>query len=294
MLNHNRYFEEHAVPPSGIDTVSVWIHPNLINNFGDFHECGNIHSAVNCRKTDEKDYRTGKTIRQNYHLEIQSEALHPNLDILGQVLHLLVEMVNYGTLKISQNMDRQKTAFFFSNAFPSLFAIDALDFYFDFKEEDVVLLGRPNPEYPNTLYSQGYPASLKTYSKTIRQMSKNHLPHEDIKSMEYPRRIEFHLERQNCKYLDHRNLRGNFEAVFLNYLPFLARKWFDHHREVFDVPIHKHLPYAHHFRQIVMLALSGPIPQYRYLFQSPKKPMPGKHYKQGEADMNWLSEFITQ
>ena len=66
MIKYQRYFDEWNLPTSGIDTISVWVHPNLINRFEDFHERGNIHGAANCRKRHEINHWTSRLIRTNY------------------------------------------------------------------------------------------------------------------------------------------------------------------------------------------------------------------------------------
>jgi hypothetical protein len=158
--------------------------------------------------------------------------------------------------------------------FDRFFSIATLDFHFDFHEGDCVIRGEEDPRYPGTVYSKDYPSSLKTYDRINRLQAKNSISHEKIMEMEYTRRIEFHFARGNCNRLAYQNLQGTFEVVFLWFLPFLARKWFDYHRQVVDVPNLSELSYAHHYHQIVEVALAGHIPQYRNLQKAPKKPVP--------------------
>jgi hypothetical protein len=50
MANNQCYFEEWNLPPAGIDTISVWINPTLINKDKDkdtvFHERGDINKSM--------------------------------------------------------------------------------------------------------------------------------------------------------------------------------------------------------------------------------------------------------
>jgi hypothetical protein len=293
MISYNRYFDEWDMPPSGIDTISIWINPLLINRFEDFYERGNIHEAINLRRFTETT-RQGQSIRTNYLIDIQAEVINPDSDILEQVLGYLSSLVYYGTLKPMHNADMVTTTNFFRTSFSSLFSIDCLDFYFDLKAGDVNPLGVPDPKHPNTYYSKDYPSSLKTYSRVERLKHKNHISYSLIEKMEYHERIEFHLARGNCDYLDCRNLQGTYELVFLRYLPQLARKWYDHRRTVVKVPNLRGLPYAHHLRQIDEVAYQGRIPHYRDLLKTPRKPTPFKHAKKNEVDMNWLPAFSTR
>jgi hypothetical protein len=293
-MQYNHYFEEWNTPPAGIDTISIYINPAIINRFNAFHEHGNIHEAINCRIKQEKDYRTGQLIRTNHIIDIQAEAINPDMDILGQIINILAGFVYDGTLKTITNADMPTLVNFFMGSFSSFFSIDTLDFYFDMKDGDSISIGKSDPRYPNTRYSSERYSSLKTYSKVKRQEYKNHISREHIQEMEFQNRIEFHLMRGNCEYLDYRNLQGPFEVVFLRYLPLLARKWFDHRREIVEVPNLKKLPYAHHLRQIDDIAHAGHIPHYRELLKTPPKPMPERYYKKDEVDRNWLPHIVTR
>jgi len=291
MINYTRFFNECDCPQEGIDTISIWIHSNLINRYEDFHPGGNIHESINCRFKDEKN-RAGQFFGRNYFIDIQSEALNPNANILEQIIYILTRFVYVGTLKPIKNSDINETAIYFMNNFSSFFAVNSLDFYFDLKDEDCILLG-DETKYPETRYSSGYPSVLKIYSRTARLKQKNHISHEVINRMEYKTRIEFHLANGNCDFLHFQNLNGNYELVFLNYLPLLARKWFNHRREVVKIPHVYKLPYAHHLRQLNNLALAGHIPQYRELLKTPIRPKPDKKYGKNEVDLNWISHFAT-
>jgi len=292
MINYTRFFNELDCPPAGIDTISIWVHDNLINRFDDFNPQGNIHESINCRYRDEINKKTGQFFRRNYFIDIQSEALNPNNDILEQIINILSKFIFIGTLRAFKNIDIYDTSKLLMNNISSLFAINSVDFYFDLKEEDCILLGEPNP-YPNTRYSLDYPSCLKVYSKTNRHIAKNHKSYQNIEQMKYKTRIEFHLVNSNCNFLHFQNLRGTFEIVFYHYLPQLARKWFDHRREVVKIQKLYELPYAHHLRQINEMALAGHIPQYRDLLKTPIRPKPEKHYGKNEVDLNWLSNFKT-
>ena len=291
MIQYQRYFNEWEVPSYGIDTISIWIHPNLISRFEDFHERGNIHEAINCRRNYEKNQNTGQIIRTNYIIDFQTEAINPDYDILEQIIQILSLFVYDGTLKMKKDTGMPAINIFFMEAFSSLFSIDRIDFYFDLKDNDIIPSKEPDPGHPNTYYSSDYPSSIKTYSRIEKLKSKNNISYQKIMNIEFNSRIEFHLCRSNCDFLDYRNLQGNFEIIFLRYLPLLAKKLFKHRREILEIPYLHKLPYAHHLRQIHNLTFAGHIPQYKDLLKSPTKPIPYKKYKKNETDYNWLSEF---
>jgi len=138
----------------------------MINQFTDFYEYGNIHESINCRWSDEKIKKTGQFIRRNYFIDFQAEALNPYEDILGQIINYLTEFVHIGTLKSLKNMDKTATARFFMDNFFRLFAVNSLDFYFDLKDEDCILLGEAN-KFHDSRYSLDYPSSLKGRGKPL-------------------------------------------------------------------------------------------------------------------------------
>jgi hypothetical protein len=291
MMLYRQYFNELRLPESGIDTISIWINPEIINDFGAFHEKGDIRSYINFRKRKEINHKTGTVIRMNYFLELQAEIINPSDSIQYQILVHLVNMSQYGVLKRIPDRSDSATMNFFYESFSYLFALQCLDFYFDMKEEDIKLSDVPNPRYATTRYSSNYPSSLKVYDRRERLIAKNHFQHDTIYNLQLPYRIEFHLERGNCRYMDIRNLEGNYEMVFLRYLPFLARKWHDFRYQVIEIPFMYRLTYAQHLNQVVNMAHSR-IPQPN-LYYTPPKPDLTKRKREGEIDTTWLGHYYS-
>ena len=289
-MNFPYYFKEGFTPQSGIDTITVWLHPEIINRFDQFHERGNNNLPVNLRFSREANSKTNIVYRTDFFVDIQAEVINPHCDILDQVLSILVGLAYKGILYYSQlGQHINDLMGFFKFSFDRLFAIDTLDFYFDLRDGDMRLLGNPNPDYPTTRYSPGNPSVLKAYSRTERLRQKRHISYEDIENMEYPNRIEFSLRRANCDFLNAKNLTGTYENVFLRYLPFLARKWHDHRHKVVKVE-ERNLSYAHHLCQVIAVARQR-IPQYNDLLRAPLKPIPYKKAKMNEVDYNFTPQF---
>jgi hypothetical protein len=289
-MNFPCYFQEGFTPQSGIDTITVWLHPDIINRFDHFHERGNNNQPINLRFSKEINSKTNIVYRTNHLVDIQAEAINPNNDILDQVLTILVELTYEGILRypqLDQHINDLKIFFYWN--FERLFALDRLDFYFDLRNGDMRLLGNQNPDYPNTRYSPGNPSVLKAYSRTAKLRQKRHMSNEEIDNMDYPYSIEFSLHRDNCEYLNAYNLTGSYENVFLRHLPFLARKWHDYRYKVVAVE-ERNLSYAHHLRQVIAVA-SHRIPQYDLLLKSPPKPIPYKSAKRNEVDYNFIAQF---
>jgi hypothetical protein len=291
MLNYPCTFAEGFTPQSGIDTISIWIHPAIINQRDMFHEYGNNNAKINLRYKPEINHRNGNYIRVNFFFDIQSEAINPNQDIFDQILNIITQMAFDGILCLPNDSYQYDIKNFFRVNFDHLFALDGLDFYHDLRSDDMVLLGNPNPKYPNTRYSSIYPSVLKAYLRTERLRQKRHTPYEEIDNIDYPARIEFTLRRGNCDYLNIRNLTGTYENVFLQYLPFLARKWLDYKHGVVEVASVRDLSYAHDLRQII--AVAGHRIPHPDLLKAPLKPIPYKQARKNETDLNWVAGFYA-
>jgi hypothetical protein len=88
-MNFPCYFQEGSTPQSGIDTITVWLYPNIINRFNQFHERGNNNQPISLRFSKEINSKTNVAYSTNYFVDIQSEAIDPDYNILDQVLTIL-------------------------------------------------------------------------------------------------------------------------------------------------------------------------------------------------------------
>jgi hypothetical protein len=290
MTNNILFFSEWNVPSSGIDTISIWIHPYLIKDFSMFHEKGNINKSVNLRKKHEIAYKIQKPIRTNYFIDIQAEAINPNINILDQIFMYIFDLFNTNILFIRNISDEAKLIDFLKMSFNALFSINFIDFYFDIKNENVILLGDINPNYPNTQYSTN--GCIKTYDRKIRLKHKNTISYEIIDEIINARRIEFHLTRTTCRYLNCINLHGTFDFVFHNHLNYLARQWLKYKRQIIKIKDINEID-NFYLKKIDNLALSRTIPHNKALEKSPPMPIPYKKAKQNEVDLDWFPKFIS-
>ena len=293
-MNYPFYFNEGFTPQSGIDTIAIWIHPWIINNHSVFYENGNNNDFINLRFKRENDQITGNTIRTNFFVDIQAEEINPYDDVLDQILNILCFLVENRILHNPKKIDLCNIKGFFYTNFDRLFALDALDFYHDLRNEDVRLLGKLNKNYPNTRYSsrvRGNPSILKVYSRQERLKQKRNISYEKIENIEYTTRIEFSLRRGTCEYLNAMNLTGSYENIFFKYLPFLARKWREYRYEIVEV-LERNILYAHNLRQIIAVSRQR-IPQYE-LHNTPKKPIPFKSAKKNELDYNFMAVYYSR
>jgi hypothetical protein len=65
---------------------------------------------------------------------------------------------------------------------------------------------------------------------------KNTIKHGIIDRIVNARRIEFHLTRRTCRYLNCNNLYGTFDFVFHNHLNYLVRHWQKYTQQIIDIP----------------------------------------------------------
>ena len=285
-MNYPYFYREGFTPQSGIDTITIWLHPKIINRPGLFHKEGNNNQAINLRYKHEINKNT--IIRTNFLVDIQAEAINPNDDILYQILLILIHLTEQDILRYPNGQVIYDLMSFYHVNFNSLFALDKLDFYFDLRHEDMRLLGKANPACPNTRYSSFRSSVLKAYLRDEKLRQKRHIAYDEIDDICYPSRIEFSLCRDNCKYMNAYNLIGPYDYVFLQHLPFLARKWHDHRYKVVELA-ERNIDYAHHLRQIITVAgrqISRPE-----LHETPPKPIPYKNARRNEADYNFIAEF---
>jgi hypothetical protein len=105
MFDYPRYFNEWNVPPSGIDTISIWIHPGLVKKHSLFHEYGNNNESINLRIKRYIDPRTNKILQINYSIDIQAEAINYNDNILGQIFQYILNLFKSEILGFSNNPD---------------------------------------------------------------------------------------------------------------------------------------------------------------------------------------------
>jgi len=281
MSDNQWYYDEWNVPSAGIDTISISINPEIIKNYSYFHELGNNNSPINLRIKRYIDQTTKKTLQTNYFMDIQAEAIHYSYNIRGQIINYILHLFKSNILGLINNFDELYIKDFVNNNFNSLFTLDFLDFYFDIREEDAVILGEINQKYPNTQYCKD--GRIKTYNRQERLKQKNNLPHELINQIPLPRRIEFHLKKRTCPYLNIKNLDGNFNTVFQRHLFFLARKWRKYKRYIIDIPNLMQSPY-YYLKAIEKVAFSNTIPHTKSLFKSE----PFKREKKNKSGQDWL------
>jgi hypothetical protein len=286
MFNYPQYFKEWDVPQAGISAISMYIHPNLIKKHSLFHEKGNVNEAINFRKIKIKKRFSEDTVWTNYVIDIQTEALNPNANILSQVFGYITLAFQSKILSFRNYPDESLVMDFLKQSFHTLFIIDFIDFYFDIREDDAILLGKKNHSFPDAQYCDGF--HIKTYDRINQLKNRRNIDSQLVSQMQFPRRIEFHLSRRTCEHLHYVNLDGDFNTVFFNYLHSLSQKWYEYKGSLIDIPNIQESDY-YYLKQIDSLAFSPTLSHSRALEKTPRKPMPNNKARAGEnkADFNW-------
>jgi hypothetical protein len=238
--------EEHQkFQAAGIDKISVWIHPYLISDQKAFHPYWSTRTSVNLRLN----------FREGYTVDFQAEFFNPMENYFLQIIDYLVSLSGKGILKTPPDKDLQSVRFCFITMFSSLFNIKYLEIHFDFKKDDLYLPLVNNSRFKTTRYSNNYNKRRKSvliaYDRTERLKHVNQTKHKAIDSMPFTWRIEFKLNRYNCNYLAHENLTGNFDAIFDNYVIFMANRWATYGKDVAVFTTLWNLDYADYFKRIV-------------------------------------------
>jgi len=281
MIEFPIYFNEFEVPEAGIDTISIYIHPNLINKPSSFHEKGNANEAVSLRKISRKKRFSEETLCTNYIIDIQTEAIDPNANILDQVFGYIILLFKSKILSFCNYPDEVLIACLLEQNLHPLFILDFIDFYFDIKEEGAILLDKKDRRFPYGQCCDG--CHIKTYNRIDRLKNRDNFNSQLLEQMQFPRRIEFNLTRNTCGFLHFANLDGDFNTVFYNYLNSLGNEWKKSQSSVIDIPNLKESEY-HCLKQIDSVAFSPANQQIKYLENIPRERMPNKKARENEAD----------
>jgi hypothetical protein len=286
------YYDTWELPPAGIDKIEVRVHPALIARFDAFHRQGNINAYVQLRQPRYSIY---------YYIEFHAEYFNPYLNIFAQMSDFIVNLMRQGILKSLICTERISVEQFVDQYFTKMFSISEIEFFFDFKEQDMYL--NPNNLFYErwhgaTAYSSDFKdgdlSSLCAYERMQSLRADNHLAPQMINSIQYPKRIEFRLKQRTCDYLHPDNLRGGYETVFELYRCVLAKKWLDFGGQVVSV-CNSRQPYAVHFQKIIELLCLPHIPNPgRFLEKTPPNPIPNQSAKRKGADREFFARFVTE
>jgi hypothetical protein len=276
---------------SGTSMIRICIHPAIIACPELFHEHGNTINGINLNSRQETDSKTGRFLRYNYFIHIRGDVIDKDNDICFQVISILESLTFNDVLHRPQGIDIYDLKSFFQDNFNRFFALDSFDFYSDLKEDDMRMLGKLNPDYPKKPFFSRYLSVLKVFNRKELLKHMRNAQSEDIENMEYPFRIVFSLNDENCIYLNILNLVGNYYTILDRYLTFLARKWLDHRHEVFEI-VNEEIRFrnAPDLQAIIDFAKERNPRKYN-LHETPSRPT--LYEKTERNDNNFIAEFYS-
>jgi hypothetical protein len=162
-------------------------------------------------------------------LNIQGQKINHYLDlklsIANAILELLEKKIFVFPIKLSPCFILMNIEYFVYN-------VKEIEFYFDFRQENVQIL---NPEslrkIHNTFYSgdyRNYPkrptrkSFLETYNHADRLKQQRRISWKKIEKNPYKQRIEFNLTKYNNRNLTLNDLSGNYHDVITRYSSYLS------------------------------------------------------------------------
>ncbi|PKN98242.1 MAG: hypothetical protein CVU43_16470 [Chloroflexi bacterium HGW-Chloroflexi-5] len=208
----------------GIDKISIAINPMFLNPF---RPAGLIDPT---KKITLHFFGWIPTI------DIHAEALDYNVDFhyqLSEVISWLIEknVLLFPKTPITQVFVHEHLDYF-------VLYLRELEFYFDFTKEQILI---DKNEYDSelsieernfirvgtTFYSKDFrknkhKSKLIIYDRNEKLKHSRNKKYREIESNEFSERLEFRLCANNCAYMHMDNIKGNYEEVFNNYLPFLS------------------------------------------------------------------------
>jgi hypothetical protein len=220
------------VSNEGIDKVAVYLNPCFIDK------------ESYTKFFDPRNYVTAFHYKQIYILYIEAEALDPYRSYTDQI-------VDYVLLFLDRNL---LATYFCNNLLLAsqwikqynqfLFSICEMEFYFDFKPEEVEIFEdnsfikiKSNKNDDNeviTYYSNDYKnvksgnkmkkrkSTLIIYDRKACLKKRKRIKHEIIDNMTHSKRLEIRYTSNNFSYLNFNNLNGTYDDIFNRYLQYLS------------------------------------------------------------------------
>lgn len=210
----------------GIDKISFLVNPFFVNN--------NYNSPYT--RYDPNKEVTIRKLGGWVVVEIHAEYFNFTMDIYYQLVNAMIQLINDEILLLPNNL--LSYAFIYNNLDLLIYKLHEIEFFFDFKESDAFIDPKENdPNIPEeekifrdekgTKYSKDRtrknPHSvICIYDRQNKLLRVNQQKKSLIIKDPYRKRIEFRLTDKNCKYLNLDNLHGNYNEIFIRFMPYLA------------------------------------------------------------------------
>jgi hypothetical protein len=179
-------------------------------------------------------------------LSIHDEWFNPFMDYQMQIALAISELVKEGLFNFPYN--NFTSLFIYTNIKYFILNVIGIEFYSDFKEENVkinaemlkptldeaVEIGglyqycdKKTGKITDTTYTPDKNGSKKSKHISYNKLEKsikdnNHASVDTLIKEQNPKRLEFRLLSNNCDWLHWNNLKGNYSEIFNRYLDYLA------------------------------------------------------------------------
>jgi hypothetical protein len=187
-------------------------------------------------------------------LDIHAERLDLDQDLHSQIASIIYELIEKDFI----NFPNTPLTFAFVHQHLDCFVLflKEIEFFFDLRPDNISIDEKEdNPEiddkeklfyrYENTHYSKdrskkNRKSKIAIYDRKLRLKETRQKSYKEIEAMSNNMRLEFRLCNSNCKYMDIDNIKGNYNKVFKNYLPYLASSYNKLAKDSLDITSREH------------------------------------------------------
>lgn len=254
------FYDANLNYPEGIDTIRLLVKNDYINyrrwNWSDHRNTISLKKSI--FRGDGQ--RQGKYF---FYICIQSEAFskgYYSLTLKDQICKIIIDLYYDSRLKIDEliQIDPDYHFFWMQHNINNILILTGLDFFFDFRREDIKLIAQPTSY--SSLYSPDHRKRKKSlwtvYDRKKRLESVNQINWGTIQTMLYQMRIEIRLSRNSCQFLNIDNLDVQYAEVMCQYIFFIAFRWRKYGNKLVQVNLTEY----HWFFNLIILMAEKTIP----------------------------------
>ncbi|GAB1482882.1 hypothetical protein MASR2M78_16980 [Treponema sp.] len=202
----------------GIDKIKIVLNPLFINP-----------NKRNIKHIDPHNRLTLHRAGWFTALAIHAEYFNMVIDYKMNIALAIYDLIKNEIISFPDNM--YTLSFIYKNLDWFVLFVQELEFFFDFRPEDIVIdedelnpnidgEGKQLIKYRSTFYSNDYRSGkrhsiLKIYDRETKLKQDRSMKSQDISSHPYKSRLEFRLCRNNCEYLNIDDLEGTYVEIIV-------------------------------------------------------------------------------
>lgn len=179
-----------------------------------------------------------------YNIYINTEVIGKDIfspTIKQQIAHIILTLIHSEYLFISeiQSMNIPSQLEWLGKNLHRIVILSGLDFFFDYKPSDINIYTTKNTSNKRSMWF--------VYDKRKKD-KKDSIFDNAIKGLDFSKRIEFRLNRNNCEFLNLENLDYWYNNVLNRYQDLITRSWAKHKNRIAEVKI---TPYHLFFNNVI-------------------------------------------